>query len=407
MDLTEFDALWQKYAPWCTRVLKVCAAIGTFLTLIYFVRIRNMPLDSLQSLVGLAGAVMLVSLGLFVGTSIYWGFPGLVLRFWVEGADATVSTWLLNAPAVSPSAKSLARSPSFRRIAAWCIATVGAPWVLLLTYAEPEFFGGVGVIGYIQVPVLLVAMVVLGAYIFQSPSLDRIPALQMGPHPRLSKWDRIGTRLLVCASFVFANVFPLLIFFQLLSASDFAQESLPWHVLTLLAVAAAFTIVVNVFAVALVVLRDDNVTRRRFAHPLLVAGSVVLGITWLGAWAQLLDRVMIAVSVRVPNAVLLVNKSSCQPLEMVGLKAVAPASAASNAERGCVIRGVTVLSRVGARWPLECKSGTHAVANPVIKGDDVPVLLTEGEKPLSVMDSSDEVHLCVANGPAAVEKKAP
>ncbi len=392
MQGTDWNGLWEKYERWSLRLLKLCGGAGTLLALIYFLRIRNMPIDSPQSIVGLALAICLVSAALFAAISIYWGMPALFFRYCIETCDTVVSAWMLGAKGASVAPNSGDRSVASSKIAIWCAATIVMPWLILFSYSEPDLFGGRSMAYWTRVPALLFSVFVLCSYCawprkasdFLLPSGKRIPARQAR-----------ALRVLVFLIFTFATIFPLWIFLNVMIDSDLAQENERWHIIAIFIAAAVFASLATGLAIALAVRRRAEGAQKWLVQPGLIAASVVIGISWLGAWGGLLDRVMDLVSVRVSNATLVLNKNGCQPFETTSLKRLAPSSAPSAVSAGCVVENVTVLSRVGARWPVVCRSDPAKSPRHLIKAEDVTDVLTGPRASLTLIDPSAEVNLCV------------
>jgi hypothetical protein len=377
---------WKKVDGWLNKALKISSTTGAFLTLFYFLKIRSMPIDGIESLAGLAAAVALVSIMLFVGLSLSWGLPGIIFQLWVESDDESITSWFLVQPAVG--VKQPWKSSAIK-IFLWCVAMVACPWILFISYADPKLLGGGDTIWPVQAISIICVISIVALYVGRYPSLA-IRSSSNEANADESRWYGSVKRFALCSVFLIANAWPLFAFLQSISLSEAIKQSAEHWSLEIIFGGIAFAMLLNFFSIAASLSKDKHDLNQRIAvHMIVIAVTLAMGITLIGGWGSWLDRVMAVVSVRTPEAKLIMTKEGCDALKVAGLM-----SADQDNSNGCMIGKMTILSRLGGYWPLECESGADDSGRLLVKSDTVVHVMVNGKKPLPQSTHIKEVNLC-------------
>ena len=381
-----FDAneTWDKFAPWVTRAIKFAGGIGFLITVIYFMRIGNLPVDNLQSALGLVSVIALVSIALLLVFVVYWGLP--TFWFWskLDDGDWAIKAWFIGHKAAAPlsllddlppsveqsdaATQTAGLKVSAPRLFLWWTAVVAPPWTFfsaLLLDSDDLVFKWVSW-GSVFLALLL-AVCTVTWYVSWEPPVEVIR----------TKGRVRGKRFTLAAGALFLNFASLLGFWLLLSKSDYAQgpASLTLWVLLLLGLALSVTI----YAIASAYRLRFKTDRRSY---LVLAAALSVALMWMGAELHVLgpiqDQVMVNVSVRLPEVTLVMNKSGCQAMAAAGLAPAAAASGPMSYESGCVLGPVLIKSRLGSRWPVACVGDGPDASGRLLtlKGDDVSDFLT-------------------------------
>ena len=212
---------WGKFDRWFNRSLKISGTFGSFIALFYFLKIKSTPIDSVESLAGLAAAVALVSIMLFVGLLLYWGLPGILFQLWVESDDDSISTWFFvefnHGSEQAPRASGV-------KIFLWCLAMVACPWILFISFADASLLGGVDTIRYLQIPVVIYTLIIVAIYVMRCPRQAKNTSSNAVSINKI-RWYGAVKRFALCSVFLITNAWPLFVFFQSISISEAIKQS--------------------------------------------------------------------------------------------------------------------------------------------------------------------------------------
>lgn len=248
----------------------------------------------------------------------------------------------------------------------------------------------------------------VGRYVRWEPPSESLAAGKDLNWPR-----RLG---LACIAMLL-NVLTLFMFWLLLSKSAVAKGPVSFELWGWLAVGIAVAVTMYSAASA------HRLASKAKPREYLIASAVVaVLLLWIGAYFGVLgpaqDQVMAKISVRLPEATLVMSKSGCQALAASGLAPPAAASGPLSYETGCVLGPVLVKSRLGARWPVACIGDQRDSSGQLltVKGDDVVDFLTPApaqperaesqastSKPAA---SAPQVHAATASPPAPASSGA-
>lgn len=340
------DALWTSAATWLRRALALSTASGVLIAVLYFVRIRYVPVDSFSSIAALGGAVALLAGSLFVSFLFFWAIPTLVVAVarssesWPELAD-----WF----AVKADAHALGRSPKChpRRVALFVSITLGLGWLAPL-------------VGFVLIGLgcsrltawLTGGGMIVGGFALLYPYLAHQTAQGIEASCR---WEgfakRLGWGLLLCVS----CAYPLLVTLKVLLLSSWAQDDLMAYLICL----GVGVVVVVLHGVNLWMTLEGESPRERpmwAVQAALLLGSMIFMIVSLAGVSQFIDGAMKAVSVRMPSAHVVLGKEACSALRLTGVAvSTFPDASGATHDQACVLLSVTVLSRLGERWRIACR----------------------------------------------------
>ena len=376
---SDLEFVWRQWSTWFFRGLKISGGAGSLVALLYFVRIQSVPLDGPSSLLGLASATALVGILFMASLIVLWGVPSIVFLASVrlDKHDALVSWFRQRSQNGTTLPNSVALGPTLL----WTAIVIGLPWVVLFLWALSPIFD------FAQSGHLAAwASWLFWLFgIFWFARTRHVPPEALGDACGASvrdRWAGGGTRLsyaVLVSACSLISLSPLLTVADLSSYGS-AQDGLSVGIF--LALSVAFGVATNFFSVAFAV--REKVRPMMSMISLLatvVFVSLALGLTWLGVWKPIHNGIMAAVSVRIPNAVLVIGKAGCHSLEIYGIKAPLLTLADSSGDEVCALSGVTVLSRVGARWPIQCGDEEeekqpagkrkHRSYRPLLRAEDV------------------------------------
>lgn len=334
------DEVWASWSKWLKRASLLATLFGTLQALLYFIKIGAMPLDGLTGLAGLSAAIAFVSVGALFALSAVWGIPSFL-------AHVTLATFSGFAREIfSKRANKEAEKLSVVRVIFWSIATLGLPWLALVSTVAPELFLGCDNRWNFAWGAVAVALAILVVMLFEAPTAEHSTT-----HP---KWDAVARcAVLVLAATLYSGISVVaLIAFAPLAV--LAGGSEVWRFWAALALCLASAVALNIMAIG-------TAFNARKAGPdkqvvllgiqgVLATCMIALVMTLLQIWESAQDWVMVRVSVRVPGASLVLNKETCEafPEDLVRQMP----SRAGKAVEGCVLPEVLVKSVVGTWWPI-------------------------------------------------------
>lgn len=322
--------------------------VGGLLLGLYFIRIGHVPLDAIEDLLSVGIVVVLLSAAMLLGLLFISAMP--ILPVLPAIASKTREEW---------TAWFDGRG-RFRTIT-FTLATLFAPWLVAFVVLVPTEGVPLELKWWTCTALLCGSLAVLAEYAFSHRSADRGPI-----PPWKTRW--VLFRFSGALTCVALSVFPLWVFLTFITHSKFgAEESLA--VVWLLLVAG--TAVIALFhAGALRIALDST----GIVDALYRSGGAVLFVLFLqayglDAWSSLHNRVMRLATVRLERVHLVLKEEACVALPLVGIEPTL------RGDKTCALYEVTVLSRLGERWPIACRlwrpSDSKEVISAVIRADDV------------------------------------
>lgn len=390
------ETIWEIASMLGSGVLKLSAFFGTLFALLYYIRIQYMPLDGLSGMAGLAGAISLVILGVFIGFVGFWGMPIFVFSLGYDDNPQNLGLWFHG-----KNSSIVKSSVSWWHVFGWCFATIGVPWFILfdkLGAFSPTKSGDPKWLMFLSDVLAVIALGIVVWFVWKTKKLiqspDKVSASKLtnGPWQLLKQFwlKRMGVLKQLFTSAVFPVVysvvgfFPAFVFFPLASLSSYASDNNVLVTLGLVMLGIVAVVGINIFSIGIIIVGRSRPLFGVIALFIGVIVSLLVLTSILNVWAPIQDRIMSSVSVRVPNAEIVLNKAGCQSLKLFGIKQsvrndnkqLAQASAA-DVENFCVLKNVTILSRVGGEWPIGCDN--EKGGRPwklLLKNEDVISVLT-------------------------------
>ena len=377
----DVDTTWEAFAPWFTRALAISGSLGFFITVTYFVRIRNLPIDNIQSALGLASVMALLSIGVLAVIVGYWVLPVVVFRGQVYKGGYPVRAWFYgvharNEPALVEDPRHDVRSPvgdgelsaaatraHALRSLLWWFSVVSPPWTILSTLLFHDD-GHFAVLLGLAVFCSVVAVACIVRYVVWEPLRESaIPPKASGLGRRL--WIvlcAMGLHVLSWTAWLLlwnfkrplaSDLWLLMPLGALLAVVMSAAASA--HRLHIKAKIQETAVVVAIVTVLLLILAGD-----------------------MGVLGPMQDQLMATVSVRLPEVTLVIARPGCQAMATAGYAPPAPASGPLSYEAGCLLGPVTVRSRLAARWPVACVDDARDASGQLLtlRGEDVVDYLT-------------------------------
>lgn len=392
------ESSWTRFEQWTGRAIKVSIGLGTFITLLYFLRIRYTPLDGISSLAGLASAVALTSMLLFFSLVFLFGAPNFLTYWFAQTARATIGPLFMGTSRPSADANA-SNSVSVWRTMIWCGATIGLPWLAVFASSMPEVFVGAKYTRYnLWFACSLLAIAV--AVTYRSSWAHSSFANKDGGNGNVNavRQSRLS-RMRFSGAFALVSSLPLLAYLSLFELSSFAADDNPLHEFAVVAFATVAVVFINALGVAFAFGKGIRPLVSILAQGIVVVMGLFFAVTSLGAWTGLQDVVMAAVSVRVSHASIVLNNAGCESLELQGFRSSAPASAASGAGDFCTLTDVTILSRLGSLWPVSFESKGDA-ARP-------PMLLVKSDNVVNVLVGAADCAATAASSPSTARRCLP
>jgi hypothetical protein len=335
-SLPRLRLTWASLSTGLGRAWKVTTVTGLVLVFGYFVRYRYSPIDSLASVGALAGLVATLAILLGVGLFVTWTYPtGLLWGLATSGAAPQLRE-VFGVPAPEFQGPPRPVHQRFGRLALVGASWVLFPWMAMFAASMPAAFGGEGL--HVCVAGAFTALAFAGWCVLLHGRATSTPVLLRG--------------LLVLLAVVLL-VGPLIAFLQLVTVGPFAHDDDGFHVVSIVAVVGT-VLALEVALHGYWFLRTDGpATRHARTQVGWLAGAFVLLMIGLGAAGGMLDNVMAAASVRVPDARLVLAPEACEALDMLA-GTPAPAASSPAQPRPCLLQKVLVVSRIGERWRLGC-----------------------------------------------------
>jgi hypothetical protein len=345
------------WVEWLKLLAKASGVIGALIALLYFLRIGYVPLDSLGSALALGVVVALISLGAFVALVVCWSLPAWI---WIGLRDEKQSGWLQCF--VRNGALAGGSPVALRRVRLWLFlfCTIGGSWLwMLFAPVARDWLGDDS-----SWPVWLRAagwgflLAGVGWYAWQVPGR----AADAGPlKPRgLRTWS---ARLLVAALYSTITSMPLVVLLGLITLSDYAHAG--WSVgVALLTAGFLFTLLLNGFALTLTLTGRGSTSVLAGIQLLVFAGALLYGAVMLGSVGRLHDRVLALASVRIERAHIVLDKEGCEPLTQIGVQWARLQGNDSAGVESCLLPDVTVETRLGAYWRIDCREPAWAPGEP-------------------------------------------
>jgi len=351
-----------------TAILKPMMALsaggGAFIALLYFLRIGYLPVESLSSFAALSGAIVLVSVGLFIAVIGLWGFPALLC--WAARQPEARDFWFSWFEKPRPQPRNGLHVYVGRTFVA-VISTIGATWLLLIGLPIVEELFGAG------------WWITAAWWTILTAALANITWHSTGGYRQfLREWRSIGWQAVWASAkkfsgavyYGFSGTLSLLVFIELLQMSQYRSSASSVSIAVVFA--TAFIAVIFFNMVMLAIASNAAVEQKAFVAVFVVFTTCLLliGVYALRATARVHDAVMATVSVRVNRAHLVLSKDACNSLSQLGVLTAPVLSGEGKRLDTCVLPDVTVLSRLGDRWRISCDPQEGAAAVPRLSGDD-------------------------------------
>jgi hypothetical protein len=365
VSLSSSTELWNSCKTWLKRTLAISSFMGLLIVITYFLRIRHLPIDSFSSMASLGGIVAFLACVLLFSFAALWGTPTVVMvstqtiagwgeiapRFWKHGACIVE----VDSPAVI--------SP--RRVIAVITLAIAIPWLLVLIAAIPSFVADTAYRFLILLALLF--FWTLGLIWFTHEK--RPPVGLLGPIQPEVGWHGYCKRGVWFTALSFSCVYPLLAFTQIttLSPLEITGTSDLW-LWMFLGIAALIMLHSLNLAFELTKSEKSKVPTLLVQVCATIICFVMVFIA-LGT-TKVHDRLMQAVSVRLPHVHIVVQETTCNALRLAGISAMRYAPLPGDEiTKSCILLDVTILSKLGAQWRVACASDSNTVNN--YKGFDI------------------------------------
>jgi len=329
---------WTSLSTQLNRAWKVTTVVGLFLVFSYFVQYRYSPIDSLASVGALAGLVATLAILLVVALFVTWTYPtGLLLGLATSGAASQLRE-VFGIPDPDFVGPPLPARRRFLRVILVGCSGVLFPWMAVFAGMMPAAFGGdvvhVGVAGGFAAAAIGGWCVLL--------------------HDRAVSSRPLWRGVLVFVSIVLL-VGPIFAFLHLVTSGPFGRDGDGLHVVLIVLVVGTLLAIEIALHGYWFLRTEGSASRHARAQVGWLGGMFVLLMIGLGAAGGLLDSVMAAASVRVPDARLVLAPEACEALDaLAGVPVPPPAASSAVPPRPCVLQKVLVVSRIGERWRLGC-----------------------------------------------------
>lgn len=338
------------------KTAEVALVCATLIVLMYYMSIGYFPFESPSAIAGLAAPVALI--GGLGGASFLFLFGAPALMFALIADAGRLD------PLVTPFFGKARRQICFARCFAFLVCSQGASGLFVAALFQTS-----APVSAAPAFVLALMAFVVGALVYGFADLSSE-----------FFWRRVAAYASVGA---LASA-PLLVMFLLVGSAPVLRDvSEPLATVIYYGVPLACACV-GAFALwislAARVRRDGVILATAALGFVLLAGAIGLGLN-----RPMLNNLMTAVTLRVPNATLIVTEAACRPLKLRGAKIEAidgssrPSEAIDIASCGSAampagptgsangrlyrVREVTILSRVGVDWPVELTAVDDAKDN--------------------------------------------
>jgi hypothetical protein len=330
---------------WAKSLATISAALGLFIAVLYFLRIGYLPLDSLSSLAALSGAIALVSLAVFAAFLVMWGIP-TILCVWADTSKCRGDLFAFfereNLPA-EHIGETFSR-PKVLLFVATIIPACFLSWTTLLVLDFGEWWRNV-----IIAATILPALVSVFAYSKQ----QRGVASSVGPMRPPSRWW-LTWRLMFAVAYGISGTLPLIVFWLLLSLSEFREEHRPWVLLALNVGGAVAATMMNTLTLTVLLERRMRPIVAGAVQVAITASMLVYVVVALGVTGKFLDAVMSGVSLRLDRVHLVLDAQLCRSLPQIGVQPNKLRLPSGDESETCALFDVTVVSRIGDKWRISC-----------------------------------------------------
>jgi hypothetical protein len=311
--------------------MAVGSASGLALLVVYFWRIRFLPIEGFSSVVALAGVVTASGALMALAFLAMWMVPWFVFAAASESSKE-LRQWLREH-----------RSQTLKLVG----ASVALGWVVLsvLAFRSERSFA---------VPLALVAVLVLAVVVWRvRGAVAGIRRTLVHARP----WSVYAKLLTVAALVAVSSAMPM--YAALVLAID---SPMPWiHAegflpfLGVLLFTGLLATIANAWSAEIVVQSDPGLDASALAQSTGVgAATFFAAVAYVGSTSVLHDTVMTMISVRVPSAHIVLANDSCAALRLLDIQVQVAAEASSSVKQPCMVVDATVLSRVGDRWLIDC-----------------------------------------------------
>jgi len=348
---------------------------GTALTLFYFWGIGGVPIGQAASTGAMAKIVL--SSALFVAVLFFmaWLAPAIMantvsdesafavrVRQWFSplrssSADVVVATGLSMGEGLDAMG-----SVSWRRISGFALSTVGVGCLGLTLMAtgvgrdKPDEWSHLALLISVGFPAGLMGALLIWQYMkFSEATRDAARGDRLGAAPNERRQCWLAWGFFGIGSAVL-SLFPLLILLVVFTKTDFLQEQKSsWAfwigaIVISLGIVAAFSV-----SLAVLVRRKQGAAVRWaavFSFNALILLTVVIV---LGMSSRVLEAVMVLSSVRVENAVLVLEPDGCELLQSMEAQGWGRVQGAS--DRTCLLYDVTIQSTLEPSMQVACWRG--------------------------------------------------
>jgi hypothetical protein len=333
--------------------LKEIAAISSLLSLgvmlVYFWRIGYVPIDGLADVAAVGGIALLSCALLVLVLLALWSTPSLLQWGLVSDTSSRSELqWFMVGGDAAGESKPRADLKKCLRFSA---ASVGVGWFFLTIV-----FAGVGM--SLEVPphsyeffallLLVLACVMLKKLLLAKPEgKNRLPWYHLV--------IRFVIRFFVIVLFATAALMPLYAALLILQFSAVGSVREDW-MYAIFAVLASGVVAVLTSAFGLWLMLDSAGTRAAWVAPLAInAAALAFAVTLSGAFLPFLDAAMTLASIRVRNATLVLKAQTCESLRLLGIRVSGTLSTHAESSGPCLLSNVTVSSRIGQRWRIDCE----------------------------------------------------
>jgi hypothetical protein len=395
---------------------------GTALTLFYFWGIGGVPIGQAASAGAMAKIVLSSALFLAMLFFMAWLAPAIMahmmsdespfavrLRHWFSPPRQSSDSVLVGATDLGVAGQSEpVGSVSWKRISGFALSTVGVGCLGLTLMASgvgrdrPDEWSFPALLICLIAPGIAMGALLIWQYLkFRQATRDAA-----APQSRSRDWLAWG--LFGCGSAVI-SLFPLLILLLVFIKTDVLQEQETYWAFWAGAAVISFGIVAA-FSVSLAVLvRRRQGVAVRWAMVLGVNALILLVVVMvLGISSRILEAVMVLSSVRVENAVLVLEPDGCELLQSMRAQGWGRVQGAS--DRTCMLYDVTIQSTLEPSMQVACWRrilSKKDAAPPPVPAASVPASSVAATATPGTAPPASAASLSMAATPASAAKTAP
>lgn len=357
---------------WIKEGAPLSVVLGSIVTLLYCVRIGHLPIDGLESIATLGGAVAIVAALFLVGFSLLLAVPLGVTHWGMSGSSReALSAWFLVAkPLDSGADKSPKSQTSLGRLFFLTGSVFAATWLSIFLSSDNcsscDYWYFCNSFLWLLAALPAVLWYLFANWATETPGID------------------FAKRATGVVLWGVGNVYVLL---PVILWANFSGLHLEAPVVGYWYVAAAGGVLWFFYSIHLALLLKAKQNEKKPWENTLQVGSLLMSIALLPLVFQtpFHDWLMTQASVRIPSSTLVLKPAACAALRASGVP-VAPSQSSEKADTdtaGCLLPNAIVLLRIGERWKVSVSNQQDASLMPrvfTLFGADVASWLLEPEK---------------------------